>query len=95
MDELVFAPPHKDLLLEYAEKVNSQPLPSIKSGSNLRLAPDKFTTTAPNFAIVSNNNSSNPNVIIFAFARFKLILFSLADDESSSAIKYGNKISCP
>ncbi|VDO10821.1 unnamed protein product [Rodentolepis nana] len=55
MDQLVFAPLHSDLLLEYAEKINSQPLPPIKSGSNLRLAPDKFTTTAPNYAIATDS----------------------------------------
>ncbi|VDL60768.1 unnamed protein product [Hymenolepis diminuta] len=61
MDELVFTPLHRDLLLEYAEKINSQPLPPIKSGSTLRLAPDKFTTTAPNYAIVMDPGSKMLN----------------------------------
>lgn len=57
-EELIFAPLHKDLLLEYAERVNSQPLPPIKSCSGLKLAPDKYTTTAPNYTIATDSGAN-------------------------------------
>ncbi|KAM7541598.1 hypothetical protein Aperf_G00000030465 [Anoplocephala perfoliata] len=60
-EELVFAPLHKNMLLEYAEKVNSQPLPPIKPCSGLKLAPDKYTTTAPNYTIATDSGANMLN----------------------------------
>lgn len=54
----MLAPLHRAQLLEYAEKINSQTLPSIKSGPGLKLAPEKYTITAPNYCITSNTGAS-------------------------------------
>ncbi|CDS40570.1 transcription initiation factor tfiid subunit 9 [Echinococcus multilocularis] len=58
MENVMLAPLHRAQLLEYAEKINSQTLPSIKSGPGLKLAPEKYTITAPNYCITSNTGAS-------------------------------------
>ncbi|VDP75321.1 unnamed protein product [Echinostoma caproni] len=63
-DGLMFAPPHKEQLLAYAEK-NSQPLPSIRTHHGLRLPTDRHNLTAPNYILThpgteSDSQISNP-----------------------------------
>ncbi|VDL90551.1 unnamed protein product [Schistocephalus solidus] len=60
-EQLILTPLHREQLLEYAEKVNSQPLPPIKPGHGIRLGPEKYTLTAPNFTITSSLPSSVDN----------------------------------
>lgn len=58
LESVMLAPLHRGQLLEYAEKINSQTLPSIKSGPGIKLAPEKYTITAPNYCIVSNTSAN-------------------------------------
>ncbi|VDM16040.1 unnamed protein product [Hydatigera taeniaeformis] len=58
LENVILSPLHKEQLLEYAEKINSQALPLIKSGPGIKLAPEKYTITAPNYCIVSNASTS-------------------------------------
>ncbi|KAL5111376.1 Transcription initiation factor TFIID subunit 9B [Taenia crassiceps] len=58
LESVILAPLHRGQLLEYAGKINSQALPSIKSGPGLKLAPEKYTITAPNYCIASNTGAS-------------------------------------
>lgn len=44
------APP-KEFLLELANERNRRPLPPVNSGYGLRLPPEKYCLTAPNYAI--------------------------------------------
>ncbi|BHF58004.1 Transcription initiation factor TFIID subunit 9B [Sparganum proliferum] len=60
-EQLILTPLHREQLLEYAEKVNSQPLPPIKPGHGIRLGPEKYTLTAPNFTITTSSPSSVDN----------------------------------
>ncbi|KAL5960868.1 Transcription initiation factor TFIID subunit 9B [Taenia solium] len=58
LENVILAPLHRGQLLEYAEKINSHALPSIKSGPGIKLAPEKYTITAPNYCIASNTSSN-------------------------------------
>ncbi|KER24194.1 hypothetical protein T265_08087 [Opisthorchis viverrini] len=49
-DGLLFAPPHKEQLLAYAEK-NSNPLPTIRVHHGLRLPTERNNLTAPNYTL--------------------------------------------
>ncbi|VDD76803.1 unnamed protein product [Mesocestoides corti] len=66
IENIILAPLHRGQLLEYAEKINSQPLPAIKPGQGIKLAPEKYTLTAPNFCInsstVSGGDANVPSV---------------------------------
>lgn len=72
-DNIILGPLHKDQLLEYAEKLNSRPLPHIKSGPGIKLAPEKYTITAPNYCIKSSVDSDSTvsyrTIILGSFAQ--------------------------
>ncbi|CAD5115349.1 DgyrCDS4329 [Dimorphilus gyrociliatus] len=53
MDYSFSQPPPRDLLLTVAKQKNSQPLPVIKAYTGLKLPPDRFCLTAPNFKLKS------------------------------------------
>ncbi|TPP66148.1 Transcription initiation factor TFIID subunit 9, partial [Fasciola gigantica] len=60
-DSLMFAPPHREQLLLYAEK-NSQPLPSIRTHHGLRLPTDRHNLTAPNYILTQSGTEIDSQV---------------------------------
>lgn len=58
---LMFAPPHRDQLLVYAEK-NSQPLPAIRAHHGLRLPTDRHNLTAPNYILTPSGADTDSQV---------------------------------
>ncbi|CAC5420605.1 TAF9 [Mytilus coruscus] len=54
MDHSFTSPPPRDLLMDIAKHKNSQALPLIKPYSGLRLPPDRYCLSAPNYKMASH-----------------------------------------
>lgn len=54
-------PPSKELLLELAAERNKRPLPPINRSTGLRLPPEKYCLTQPNWVLIAKKSEQNRN----------------------------------